>query len=155
MFVEQLQLLGQPGDMALVVSTSGKSPNLIYAVEAARERQMLTIAWLGKDGGAVGRARRLPLHRALLQYPPDPGSSRHAGAHRLGFDPYCAGGRRRSLNRLAAFVGLFCRFTCCWCSWCNAAVDISRFHNRVWSKSYARPIDFRYAGAGHGCELLT
>ena len=49
-FVNQLELLGQPGDMALAVSTSGKSPNLIYALEAAREREMLTIAWLGKDG---------------------------------------------------------------------------------------------------------
>ncbi len=52
-FVDQMQLFGQPGDMALVVSTSGKSPNLIYAVETARERQMLTIAWLGKDGGRL------------------------------------------------------------------------------------------------------
>jgi Phosphoheptose isomerase len=30
-FVDQLRLLGQPGDIALAVSTSGKSPNLIYA----------------------------------------------------------------------------------------------------------------------------
>jgi D-sedoheptulose 7-phosphate isomerase len=52
-FVNQLQLLGLPGDMALAVSTSGKSPNLIYALEAAREKQMLTIAWLGKDGGRL------------------------------------------------------------------------------------------------------
>ena len=52
-FVNQLELLGQPGDMALAVSTSGKSPNLIYALEAAREKQMLTIAWLGKDGGRL------------------------------------------------------------------------------------------------------
>ena len=52
-FVNQLQLLGQPGDMALVVSTSGKSPNLIYAIETAREKKMLTIAWLGKDGGRL------------------------------------------------------------------------------------------------------
>ena len=52
-FVNQLELLGQPGDMALAVSTSGKSPNLIYAMEAARERKMLTIAWLGKDGGRL------------------------------------------------------------------------------------------------------
>ena len=52
-FVSQLELLGQPGDMALAVSTSGKSPNLIYAVEAAREKQLLTIAWLGKDGGRL------------------------------------------------------------------------------------------------------
>jgi D-sedoheptulose 7-phosphate isomerase len=52
-FVNQLQLHGQPGDMALAVSTSGKSPNLIYALEAARQKQMLTIAWLGKDGGRL------------------------------------------------------------------------------------------------------
>jgi D-sedoheptulose 7-phosphate isomerase len=52
-FVNQLELLGQPGDMALAVSTSGKSPNLIYALESAREREMLTIAWLGKDGGRL------------------------------------------------------------------------------------------------------
>src|SRR5215472_14864454 len=35
-YIDQLQLLGQAGDMALAVSTSGKSPNLIYAIEAAR-----------------------------------------------------------------------------------------------------------------------
>lgn len=52
-FVNQLQLLGQSGDMALAVSTSGKSPNLIYALEAAREKEILTIAWLGKDGGRL------------------------------------------------------------------------------------------------------
>jgi D-sedoheptulose 7-phosphate isomerase len=50
-FVDQLRLLGQPGDIALAVSTSGKSPNLIYALEEARNRQMLTVAWAGKDGG--------------------------------------------------------------------------------------------------------
>ena len=50
-FVDQLRLLGQPGDMCLAVSTSGKSPNLIYALEAAQARQLLTIAWSGKDGG--------------------------------------------------------------------------------------------------------
>src|SRR5436190_9434753 len=52
-FVNQLRLHGQAGDMALAVSTSGKSPNLIYALEAAHQLQMLTIAWLGKDGGRV------------------------------------------------------------------------------------------------------
>ena len=50
-FVDQLRLLGQPGDMALAVSTSGKSPNLIYALEEARKKEMLTVAWAGKDGG--------------------------------------------------------------------------------------------------------
>jgi len=52
-FVNQLELHAQPGDMALAVSTSGKSPNLIYAMESARERQLLTIAWIGKDGGRL------------------------------------------------------------------------------------------------------
>jgi D-sedoheptulose 7-phosphate isomerase len=50
-FVNQLRLLSQPGDMAMVFSTSGKSPNLIYALQAAREKQMLTVAFAGKDGG--------------------------------------------------------------------------------------------------------
>jgi len=52
-FVNQLRIQGQPGDMALAVSTSGKSPNLIYALEQANEQEMLSIAWLGKDGGRL------------------------------------------------------------------------------------------------------
>jgi D-sedoheptulose 7-phosphate isomerase len=50
-FVNQLRLLSVPGDMAMVFSTSGKSPNLIYALQNAREKQVLTIAFAGKDGG--------------------------------------------------------------------------------------------------------
>ena len=52
-FVNQLKLMAQPGDMALVISTSGKSPNLIYALETAREKGMMTIAFAGKDGGRM------------------------------------------------------------------------------------------------------
>jgi len=50
-FVNQLRLLSLPGDMAMVFSTSGKSPNLIYALQAAKEKEMLTVAFAGKDGG--------------------------------------------------------------------------------------------------------
>ena len=50
-FVNQLRLHATPGDIAMVFSTSGKSPNLIYALEAAREKKMLTVAFSGKDGG--------------------------------------------------------------------------------------------------------
>lgn len=50
-FVNQLRLLAAPGDVAMAFSTSGKSPNLIYALEKARELQMLTVAFAGKDGG--------------------------------------------------------------------------------------------------------
>ena len=52
-FVNQLKLLAQPGDMALVISSSGKSANLIYALEAAKEKEMMTIAFAGKDGGRM------------------------------------------------------------------------------------------------------
>ena len=50
-FVNQLRLIGQPQDMAIAISTSGKSPNLVYALEAARDMGLLTIALAGKDGG--------------------------------------------------------------------------------------------------------
>jgi D-sedoheptulose 7-phosphate isomerase len=50
-FVNQLRVLSTPGDIAMVFSTSGKSPNLIYALQAAREKQLLTVAFAGKDGG--------------------------------------------------------------------------------------------------------
>ena len=52
-FVDQLELWGEKDDMALAISTSGKSPNLIYALEAAREKGMLTISFSGKDGGRM------------------------------------------------------------------------------------------------------
>src|SRR5690242_577910 len=52
-FVNQLRLSAQSGDMALAISTSGKSPNLIYALEGARDRGMMTIAFSGKDGGRL------------------------------------------------------------------------------------------------------
>ena len=52
-FIDQIELWGQKDDMALAISTSGKSPNLIYALEAARQKGMLTIAFSGKDGGRM------------------------------------------------------------------------------------------------------
>jgi D-sedoheptulose 7-phosphate isomerase len=50
-YVNQLRLQATPNDIAMVFSTSGKSPNLIYALEAAREKKMMTVAFSGKDGG--------------------------------------------------------------------------------------------------------
>jgi D-sedoheptulose 7-phosphate isomerase len=52
-FVNQLRLSAEPGDMALAISTSGKSPNLIYALEAAKSLGLMTIAFSGKDGGRL------------------------------------------------------------------------------------------------------
>lgn len=52
-FVEQLELWARPGDMALALSTSGQSPNLIYALRAAQKKGILTVALSGKDGGRI------------------------------------------------------------------------------------------------------
>jgi D-sedoheptulose 7-phosphate isomerase len=52
-FADQLRVLARPGDMALAVSTSGKSPNLVQALETARELGLLTVAFTGKDGGRL------------------------------------------------------------------------------------------------------
>ena len=92
-YVNQLRLQATPDDIAMVFSTSGKSPNLIYALEAAREKKMLTIAFSGKDGGRFPGGRGLLLHRAFLQHSSDPGSACDRRPHRLGFGPHRVGGR--------------------------------------------------------------
>jgi D-sedoheptulose 7-phosphate isomerase len=50
-FAEQLHLFGQPGDVALGISTSGMSTNVNVALQYAREHGMLSIGFAGKDGG--------------------------------------------------------------------------------------------------------
>ena len=52
-FTRQVQALGQKDDILVVLSTSGQSPNLIHAIEAAQAKGMKTIALLGKGGGRV------------------------------------------------------------------------------------------------------
>lgn len=55
-FARQVEALGRAGDVALGISTSGASPNVVVALEAAHGLGMQTIALTGADGGAVGRA---------------------------------------------------------------------------------------------------
>ncbi|MCU0495038.1 MAG: SIS domain-containing protein [Chloroflexaceae bacterium] len=50
-FARQLKALARPGDMLVVFSTSGNSPNILRALEAARNAGVVCIALLGKDGG--------------------------------------------------------------------------------------------------------
>ena len=52
-FARQVRALGQPGDVLLAISTSGSSPNVIEAVRAAQERDMLIVALTGKGGGKL------------------------------------------------------------------------------------------------------
>lgn len=53
-FSKQVRALGQPGDVLLAISTSGNSSNVIAAVQAAHEVQMITVALTGKNGGKIG-----------------------------------------------------------------------------------------------------
>lgn len=50
-FARQVQALGVAGDVLFVLSTSGNSPNVIKALEAARARNITTIAFTGRSGG--------------------------------------------------------------------------------------------------------
>jgi len=56
-FLRQLIAQGRPEDVAIGISTSGGSRNIIMALEEARKRNMLTIALLGYDGGEIKRKR--------------------------------------------------------------------------------------------------
>jgi D-sedoheptulose 7-phosphate isomerase len=54
-FLRQLIAQGRPEDVAIGISTSGGSRNVIKALEEARKRGMLTLALLGGDGGEILR----------------------------------------------------------------------------------------------------
>ncbi|RDI45138.1 D-sedoheptulose 7-phosphate isomerase [Aquicella lusitana] len=48
-FSRQVESLGQAGDILVGISTSGKSPNILRALEIARTREMITIGFTGKQ----------------------------------------------------------------------------------------------------------
>ncbi|OGX91482.1 D-sedoheptulose 7-phosphate isomerase [Hymenobacter coccineus] len=52
-FSRFVEALGRPGDVLLALSTSGNSPNVLRAAEAARALGMQVVALTGKDGGAL------------------------------------------------------------------------------------------------------
>lgn len=60
-FSRQLQALARPGDLFIAISTSGNSPGILAAVEAAKKTSVQTIAFSGRDGGALAKACDLPL----------------------------------------------------------------------------------------------
>lgn len=51
-FARQLEALGKPGDVAIGISTSGNSPNVLTALETAKARGLITVALTGKGGRA-------------------------------------------------------------------------------------------------------
>lgn len=49
-FARQVEGLGQRGDVLIAISTSGRSPNVLRAVDAAHQRELQTVALLGEKG---------------------------------------------------------------------------------------------------------
>ncbi len=69
-FERQVLALGQHGDLFLGISTSGKSPNVLSALDAARARGMITLGFAGRDPGPMADrcdlVFRAPSHRTAL-----------------------------------------------------------------------------------------
>jgi D-sedoheptulose 7-phosphate isomerase len=82
-FVRQVEALGRPGDVAVGISTSGESPNVVAGLKAARERGLKTIALTGRDGGAVGQAAEIHVNV------PDQNTARVQEVHRTLLHVMC------------------------------------------------------------------
>lgn len=78
-FARQIEALGESGDVAIGITTSGGSKNVVEALAAAKDRGLTTVAVTGRDGGEAGRiadvhlnvpdrstARVQEVHRTLL-----------------------------------------------------------------------------------------
>jgi D-sedoheptulose 7-phosphate isomerase len=64
-FSLQLKTFGQPGDLLLVLSGSGNSPNILKAIEAAKGLGMQTFGILGYSGGKAKAMVDIPIHFAV------------------------------------------------------------------------------------------
>lgn len=80
-FARQVEAHGRPGDLLVLVSTSGKSPNLLKAAEMARIAGVTTVGLLAKDGGPLAQ---LVDHAVIV--PTD--DTAHAQEIQLAIDHY-------------------------------------------------------------------
>ena len=53
LFERQILGLGRPGDVFMAISTSGRSPNILRAIDAAREKRIVTVGLTGRTGGEM------------------------------------------------------------------------------------------------------
>jgi D-sedoheptulose 7-phosphate isomerase len=61
-FSKQIRAIGQPGDIAWGISTSGNSPNVLKGLEMAKKKGMTTVAFTGKDGGDIAKIADCSIH---------------------------------------------------------------------------------------------
>jgi D-sedoheptulose 7-phosphate isomerase len=82
-FARQVWGLGRPGDLLIVLTTSGKSRNVVRALEEARKLQMRSMALLGRDGGFTKGLSTLDL------IVPGDSTARIQEAHTILFHAIC------------------------------------------------------------------
>src|SRR3954469_14178635 len=82
-FARQVEALGQPGDVAFGISTSGESPNVVAGLQTARARGLRTIAMTGRDGGSGGPAAEMHVNV------PDQNTARVQEVHRTLLHVMC------------------------------------------------------------------
>ena len=82
-FARQVEAIGEPGDVAFGITTSGGSANVIEAFRVANARQLTTIALTGRDGGDAGRMADIHLNV------PDPSTARAQEVHRTLLHAIC------------------------------------------------------------------
>jgi D-sedoheptulose 7-phosphate isomerase len=61
LFARQLEALARPGDVAIGITTSGRSENVVRGLRAARARGALAVAWTGADPGPAGAEAEIVL----------------------------------------------------------------------------------------------
>ncbi len=82
-FARQVEALGRRGDVAFGISTSGASPNVLRAFEAASAAGLTRIALTGRDGGALGREADIHVNV------PEPSTARVQEVHRTILHAIC------------------------------------------------------------------
>lgn len=82
-FGRQIEGLGNPGDVAVAISTSGESANVLEGLRVATLRGMRTIALTGRDGGRVGAAAEIHVNV------PDDSAARVQEVHRTLIHAIC------------------------------------------------------------------
>jgi len=82
-FARQIEALGRGGDVAVGISTSGTSPNVLAGIEAANAHGLTTVALTGHDGGSIGRAAAIHINVA------DPSTARVQEVHRTVIHAIC------------------------------------------------------------------
>lgn len=68
-FARQVEALGNPGDVLIAISTSGRSPNILAAIKAAKQKNLHVVGLTGRSGGLMGEVTDFLLKAPADQTP--------------------------------------------------------------------------------------